>query len=95
MTSKKPMNPGFTVMLVGFFVAISPIPLALILTLISGAGNMFSEGEGGGAALWFLFFTIPIGFITFIVGIVIAAINAAKNAGRGPASSNADLPPSN
>ena len=81
MSRKKPMNPGFTVMIIGLLVAISPIPLAFTLALLSGSGNMYSEGEGAGAVLWFLFFTLPVGFITFVVGIVVAAIYAGKKRG--------------
>lgn len=50
--------------------ALAPIAIAIVATPIGG--NMFSTGgDGGGAALFFLIVTLPIGAVISIVGLVL------------------------
>jgi hypothetical protein len=61
----------------GCLFALSPIAMAILFTPIGG--NIFSEGSGGGgAALWALLLTLPLGAIVSIVGIVLWAANKRK-----------------
>jgi hypothetical protein len=61
----------------GCLFALSPIAMAILSTPIGG--NIFSEGgDGGGAALWALLLTLPLGATAFIVGIVLWAANKRK-----------------
>jgi len=61
----------------GCLFALSPIALAILFTPIGG--NIFSTGgDGGGAALFGLILTFPIGAIVSIVGIVLWAANSKK-----------------
>lgn len=65
---------GLWTMLAGVVIAFSPIAIAFFSTL---GGNMYDE-TGGGAALWLLFMTIPLGFITGIVGLVLLIVGVNK-----------------
>lgn len=61
----------------GCLFALSPIAIAMLATPIGG--NVFStEGDGGGAALYFLMITLPLGAIASILGIVLWATNKRK-----------------
>jgi hypothetical protein len=54
----------------GCLFALLPIAIAMLATPIGG--NMFSTGgDGGGAALWALIFTLPVGAILTIIGLVL------------------------
>ena len=54
----------------GCLFALAPIALAMLATPIGG--NMFSTGgDGGGAALFFLLVTLPIGGALSIVGLIL------------------------
>ena len=53
----------------GCLLALSPIALALLATPIGG--NMFSTGgDGGGAALFLLIVSLPVGLVVSVVGLV-------------------------
>lgn len=56
-------------MIIGAIIAVSPIAIALLVSLRS-ATSMWNESEGAGAALWLMFLTIPIGGITTLVGFI-------------------------
>ncbi|MFM1846202.1 MAG: hypothetical protein RIS19_675 [Actinomycetota bacterium] len=61
----------------GCLFALSPIAIAMLATPIGG--NLFSTGgDGGGAALYFLMITLPLGAIASILGIVLWATNKRK-----------------
>jgi hypothetical protein len=61
----------------GCLFALSPIAIAMLATPIGG--NVFSTGgDGGGAALYFLMITLPLGAIASILGIVLWATNKRK-----------------
>jgi hypothetical protein len=54
----------------GCLFALTPIAIAMLATPIGG--NMFSTGgDGGGAALFFLIVTLPVGAIISIVGLIL------------------------
>ena len=54
----------------GFLVAFSPMIMAWLAT--SPGSNMWSEGDSssGGAVMWFMSITVPIGLIIGIIGLV-------------------------
>ena len=54
---------------IGLSIAASPILIAFIASLFQG-GSMFNEGTGTGAYLWLLMFTLPIGGIAIVIGVI-------------------------
>jgi hypothetical protein len=61
----------------GCLFALFPIAMAMLATPIGG--NMFSEGgDGGGAALWYLIFTLPVGAIISITGLVLWLVKRSR-----------------
>lgn len=61
----------------GCLFALAPIALAVLSTPIGG--NVFSTGgDGGGAALFLLMLTLPLGGIVSIVGIVLWSTSKKK-----------------
>ena len=62
---------------IGFLVALSPIIAAFLFSLING-GSMFDEGSGGGAYLWFLMASLPIGFVMIVIGLILLVVNKQK-----------------
>jgi TRAP-type C4-dicarboxylate transport system permease small subunit len=75
-------------MIVGVVIIFSPIALAFLST--APGANMWSEGDpnSGGAAIWLMFFTIPLGGIIGIIGFIMMIVGAAK--GSKPATSAGD-----
>jgi hypothetical protein len=63
---------------VGLLVAVSPIIAAFLYSLING-GSMFDEGSGGGAYLWFLMASLPIGFVVIVVGLIAMLVRRFKS----------------
>jgi hypothetical protein len=61
----------------GLLVAVSPIIAAFLYSLING-GSMFDEGSGGGAYLWFLMASLPIGFVMIVTGLILLVVNKLK-----------------
>lgn len=66
---------GVVQVLIGLAFAFSPLLIARLST--PAGGNMYSEGSGGGSAIWLMFLTIPggaavciQGLVTLILGIV-------------------------
>ena len=57
----------------GMFVAVLPILCAFLYSLING-GSMFNENSGGGAYLWLLIMTFPIGTLLILIGLIINLI---------------------
>jgi hypothetical protein len=62
---EKPASRPWLIFL-GVFIAVLPILVAILST--PPGGNPLSEGSGGGAALWFTLYTIPIGIFVAILG---------------------------
>lgn len=61
----------------GCLIALSPVALALLATPIGG--NMFSTGgDGGGAALFLLLLSLPIGITVSLVGLILWLTNRGK-----------------
>ena len=63
-------------MRIGFLVALSPIIAAFLFSLING-GSMFNESSGG-AYLWFLMASLPIGFVMIVIGLILLVVNKVK-----------------
>ena len=79
---KQPVKVGLWIALAGIIVAFSPILFAFIVALTS-RGSMWSEsGEGAGAALWLLFFSVPAGGIVIVVGLVVGLTEKVKTRPR-------------
>ena len=55
---------------VGILVTVAPIICAFLYSLLKG-GSMFDESAGGGAFLWLLILTLPIGLILIAVGVIV------------------------
>ena len=39
---------------------------------------MFDESSGGGAYLWFLMASLPIGFVMIVIGLILLVVNKLK-----------------
>jgi len=61
----------------GLIFAISPILLAFIASLFQG-GSMWDEGSGTGGYLWFLMMTLPVGFVLFVIGLVMMIVGKMR-----------------
>lgn len=72
---KKPSLAG-----AGCFVAVSPIIGAFWYSLLMG-GSMFNESEstGGGAIMWGLFLTLPIGLLLIVIGVIVDSSKRSKS----------------
>ena len=62
----------------GLFVAVVPIIGAFLYSLLAG-GSMFNEDTGGGALIWLLFTTVPIGLILMAVGVTVELTKRSKS----------------
>lgn len=71
LASKSRSNVGRTTIRVGCLVLILPTLIAVVSGLVSRT-PMFSAAEGNGTVMIFNIFTLPIGFITIIVGKAIS-----------------------
>jgi uncharacterized membrane protein YhaH (DUF805 family) len=61
----------------GQFVVVSPIIGAFLYSLLAG-GSMFNESTGGGAFIWGLFITVPIGLILIAIGVIVESSKRSK-----------------
>jgi hypothetical protein len=55
---------------VGTLVTVAPIICAFLYSLLKG-GSMFDESSGGGAFLWLLILTLPIGLVLIAIGVIV------------------------
>ena len=62
----------------GQFVIVSPIIGAFLYSLLKG-GSMFNESTGGGAFIWGLFMTVPIGSILIGIGVTVDLTKRSKS----------------
>ena len=62
----------------GKLVAVSPIIGAFLYSLLAGE-SMFNESTGGGALIWLLFTTVPIGLILMAVGVTVELTKRSKS----------------
>ena len=71
---------GLTFMVIGALVAFSPLAIAMANT--APGHNWMSEGDSqsGGAAIWLMMFTLPVGAIIGIYGLVKLIQSASKSA---------------
>ena len=58
---------------IGLIFAISPILLAFVTSLFQG-GSMWNESSGTGTFIWFMFLTVPVGFLLVLIGLVMALL---------------------
>jgi len=68
---------SFPFIRVGLIFAISPILLAFVTSIFQG-GSMWNEGTGTGTYLWFLMFTLPVGFFLFVIGLVMMIVRKLR-----------------
>ncbi len=61
----------------GLIFAISPILLAFVTSLFQG-GSMWDESSGTGTFIWFMFFTLPIGLLLVVTGLVMALVRRKR-----------------
>ena len=67
----------------GAVFAFSPILLALILGGLSGdSQSAFDEGEGYGGLVWLMFYTLPLGAIIVLVGLVLLVVSLIRRRGE-------------
>jgi hypothetical protein len=57
---------------------ISPFVLALILAPLTCGANANEANCGAAVLPWFMFFTIPAGFVMFLVGIIMMIFGGAR-----------------
>jgi hypothetical protein len=62
---------------VGLVFAFSPLLLAFITSIFQG-GSMWDESSGTGGFIWFMFFTLPVGLLLILIGLVMAAIRRER-----------------
>ena len=58
---------------IGLIFAISPILLAFVTSLFQG-GSMWDESSGTGTFIWLMLFTLPVGFLLVLIGLVMALV---------------------
>ena len=67
----------------GALFAFAPILLALILGALSGdSDSAFNEGEGFGGLIWLMFYTVPLGAIVVLVGLVLLVVSLIRRRGE-------------
>lgn len=62
---------------IGLLFAVSPILLAFVASLFQG-GSMWDEGSGTGTFIWFMLFTLPVGLLLVVIGLVIALVRRTR-----------------
>jgi len=62
----------------GLLIAVFPIICAFLFSLFNG-GSMFDEGSGGGAYLWLLMISVPIGLLLIIIGLIVSLFKRFKS----------------
>jgi predicted branched-subunit amino acid permease len=67
---------NFPFLRVGLAFALSPLLIAFIASLFQG-GSIWDE-TGAGAFLWYLFFTLPVGFLIILIGLIALIIRRVR-----------------
>jgi hypothetical protein len=62
---------------IGLLFAVSPILLAFVTSLFQG-GSMWDEGSGTGTFIWFMLFTLPVGLLLVVIGLVMALVRRTR-----------------
>ena len=62
---------------IGLLFAVSPILLAFVTSLFQG-GSMWDESSGTGTFIWFMLFTLPVGLLLVVIGLVIALVRRTR-----------------
>lgn len=69
--------------LAGAIFAFGPLLLAQILGALSGdPDSAFDEGEGYGGLVWLMFYTLPLGAIIVLVGLVLLVVSLIRRRGE-------------
>jgi len=63
-------------MRIGFAFALSPLLIAFIASLFQ-RGSILDE-TGAGAFLWYLLFTLPVGFLITLIGLIALIIRRVR-----------------
>jgi predicted branched-subunit amino acid permease len=61
---------------IGLAFALSPLLIAFIASLFQG-GSIWDE-TGAGASLWYFFFTLPVGFLIILIGLIALIIRRVR-----------------
>jgi len=67
----------FPFICIGLLFAVSPILLAFVTSLFQG-GSMWDECSGTGAYIWFMFLTLPVGFLLVVIGLLMALVRRTR-----------------
>ena len=62
---------------VGLVFAFSPLLLAFITSIFQG-GSMWDESSGTGGFIWFMFFTLPVGLLIILIGLIALIIRRVR-----------------
>ena len=62
---------------IGLLFAVSPILIAFLTSLFQG-GSMWDEGSGTGTFIWFMLFTLPVGLLLVVIGLVMALVRRTR-----------------
>jgi hypothetical protein len=62
---------------IGLIFAFSPILLAFFTSLFQG-GSMWNESSGTGTFIWFMIFTLPVGFLLVVIGLVMIVVRKTR-----------------
>jgi hypothetical protein len=62
---------------IGLLFAVSPILLAFVTSLFQG-GSMWDEGSGTGTFIWFMLFTLPVGLLLVVIGLMMALVRRTR-----------------
>jgi hypothetical protein len=62
---------------IGLLFAVSPILLAFVTSLFQG-DSMWDEGSGTGTFIWFMLFTLPVGLLLVVFGLVMALVRRTR-----------------
>jgi hypothetical protein len=68
---------GFPFIRTGLILAFSPILLAFLTSLFQG-GSMWDESSGTGSFIWFMFFTLPLGLLLVVIGLVMVLLRRRR-----------------
>lgn len=75
------VKTGLIAMLLSPVLAVLPFLAGALLSRVF-CGPDANEGNCGWAALpWFMFFTLPAGFVLFVTGIIVLIISLVKKTG--------------
>lgn len=54
----------------GILLALSPLAIAFLLSAAGGFEQSMWDGNGPGVAIWYMFYTIPLGVMVSLAGFI-------------------------